>query len=73
MRTTMLHITHELDNETRQQLCATFHQYGVECSQRKPSAKPQLMFVDYDEKQTAPTELVRLAMDAGYPAQVVDI
>ena len=73
MHTTMLHIAHPLDNETRQQLCATFHQHGVDCDVRRHSAKPQLLFVSYDDRLTAPSEITQIAASAGHVAHLVDM
>ncbi|MBE0511378.1 MAG: hypothetical protein IBX49_11755 [Gammaproteobacteria bacterium] len=73
MTTTLLHLNHSMDQETRQQLCASFAEHGVYCDSTHPSTKAQLMFVSFDEHQTAPSQLIQIAATAGHPVHLVDI
>lgn len=73
MTTTLLHLNHNMDQETRQQLCASFAEHGVYCDSAHPSAKAQLIFVSYDERHTAPNQLIQIAATAGHPVHLVDM
>jgi hypothetical protein len=73
MTTTLLHINHAMDQQTRQQLCDSFAAHGVRCDNAHPSAKAQLLFVCYDEAHTAPNQLVQIAATAGHPVQLIDM